>query len=81
MSHEKQVFPGQLPELEHVLGERVCVKTKSGMVTCGILQFVGHLPLLPSWGLVCTIDRMPGIPINSIADIELCPEAELIVKR
>lgn len=62
---------GQIKEMEHMLGKRVeVVDARSGHKIGGELQFVGYNKHFPSWGLVCTIDRMPAIHINSVADIK-----------
>jgi len=62
---------GQLPEMVHMLGTRVKVKcVRSGNEICGKLEFVGYNSNFPSWGLHCTVSRMPGIHINSVADIQ-----------
>lgn len=64
------IFSGQLKELEHLIGQRVKAKcVRSGHVIAGELQFVGYNETFPSWGLVCTISRMPGIHLNSVADL------------
>ena len=60
---------GAIHELDHILGHKVKAKDKSGKEWIGTLQFIGTNTLLPSWGLHCTIDRMPGIFLNSIMDI------------
>ena len=66
---------GQLPELEHLLGTKVLVtNVRTKQEIGGELQFVGYNEHFPSWGLVCTIDRMPAIHINSVADIRIRPE-------
>lgn len=68
---------GNIKELDHILGHKVKVKIKGGGEIIGKLQFVGTNALLPSWGLHCTIDRVPGICINSIMDIiDLEPQEE-----
>ncbi len=70
----------QLPEMEHMLGAHVCVtNARTGQKVCGILKFVGYLHYFPTWGLVCTIDRLPGVHINSVADITLyVPKMKII---
>lgn len=68
---------GAIQQLDHILGHKVKVKDKEGKERIGKLQFVGTNALLPSWGLHCTIDRVPGICINSIMDIiDLEPQEE-----
>lgn len=67
---------GRLPELEHILGQKVKVKDKQGKEWIGKLQFIGTNSLFPSWGLHCTIARVPGIMINSIMDIILIEDVE-----
>lgn len=68
---------GAIHELDHIIGHRVKVRDSDGLSHVGKLQFVGTNQLLPSWGLHCTIDRMPGIQIKSIMDItDLEPQEE-----
>jgi hypothetical protein len=71
MATEQRISSGQIPEMIPFLGARVSVLNKKGETICGELQFVGVLPLIPEWGLVCTISRLPGVAINSLADITL----------
>ena len=62
----------QLKEMEPLLGSRVKVTCRrSGQTVYGTLQFVGYNDSFPSWGLTCTVDRLPGIRINSVVEIEL----------
>lgn len=65
---------GRVRELDHILNSKVKVKDKQGKEWIGKLQFVGSNSLFPSWGLHCTIARVPGIMINSIMDINLIEE-------
>jgi hypothetical protein len=60
--------------MHQLLNQHVLVKDKvSGVEIGGVLQFVGTLDHFPTWGLVCTVDRCPGIRINSAADIKKHP--------
>jgi hypothetical protein len=61
----------QLPELTHILGQRVCVTDTSGQKWYGELYFVGTNDFFLSWGLHCTVNRTPGILIKTIMDIEI----------
>lgn len=63
-------------ELDHIIGKRVEVKDKLGKVHRGVLNFIGTNSLFPSWGLHCTISRMPRIKINSINDLVLLEKVE-----
>lgn len=65
-----------LHALDHIIGKQVEVKDKQGKKHKGVLQFVGTNPLLKSWGLHCTINRVPGIKIKSISDIVLLETIE-----
>ena len=65
---------GSIKELDHISGKQVKVKDVSGKVHRGELQFVGTNELFPSWGLHCTISRVPVIMINSVNDIVLLEE-------
>ena len=80
MKKTPQIFEGQLKEMEHMIGEKVLVTGKDGVTVGGDLQFVGYNKLFPSWGLHCTVDRMPGIHINSVADIRSRPAPFTITK-
>jgi hypothetical protein len=61
-----------MKEFEQFIGKKVCVTRKSdGVEICGILTFVGYNEHFPSWDLHCTVDRMPGIQIDSIESIKL----------
>lgn len=62
---------GSLKELDFLLNQKVKVIDIIGEEHVGTLQFVGTSELFPSWGLYCTLSRVPGIMINGIKDIEL----------
>ena len=60
--------------MHHLLNKYVLVKDyKTGVQYGGLLTYVGINAFFPSWGLVCTVDRMPGIHIRSHADIRHNP--------
>ena len=67
----KMEISHNIKELDFLLGKKVLVTTLTGEKVPGILQFVGTSELFPSWGLHCTVGRMPGLMINSVNDIEL----------
>ena len=69
-----QLKDGAIKELDHILGSKVKVKDIIGQVHRGELQFVGTNELFPSWGLHCTVSRVPAIMINSVNDITLLDE-------
>jgi len=53
-------------------GQWVCVIRKDdGVKICGTLDWVGYNEHFPSWGLCCTISRLPGIKIESLASLTL----------
>jgi hypothetical protein len=57
-----------------LLNQKVLVKDKvTGVEIGGELQFVGINENFPSWGLTCTVDRYPGIRIDSATDIKHNP--------
>jgi len=63
-----------MKELEHIIGKRVKVIDRDKKVWVGKLDFIGVNEYFPSWGLCVTLDRCPGILINSIKDIEVLDE-------
>jgi len=67
-------------EINKLLNKKVYVVSKNGLKICGELYFAGYNENFPSWGLVCTVSRMPGIQINNISDIKLYREKEKIIK-
>lgn len=60
-----------MKELDHILGLKVKVKDLKGRVHQGELQFVGTNEMFPTWGLHCTVSRVPAIMIHSVNDITL----------
>jgi hypothetical protein len=65
---------GQIEEMKPFLGIKVIATDRDGQKWHGNLHFVGILPFIPEWGLVCTLDRHPGIRLKSIADIQPADE-------
>lgn len=65
----------QIEELIPFLEQWVIVTDKQGQKWPGHLQFVGINEHFPSWGLVCTVGRVPGIRINNINNIKLIENA------
>lgn len=64
-----------IEEMRPFIGKRVCVNRKfDGLEICGTLDWVGYNEHFPSWGLVCTVSRMPAIEIESLLSISLCDE-------
>lgn len=61
-----------LEEMLPFKGQWVCVIRKTdGVEICGTLDWVGYNEHFPSWGLSCTISRLPGIQIESLASMRL----------
>lgn len=67
-------------KVQKLLNKKVSVISKDGLKVNGDLYFAGYNKNFPSWGLVCTVARMPGIRINNINDIKLYQEKEKIIK-
>lgn len=53
-----------LEEAQLLIGQRVTVQNNKGVEIGGILQRVGRSEFFESWGMTCTIDRMPITNIN-----------------
>lgn len=57
-----------LEEAQLLIGQRVTVKDSKGVEIGGVLQRVGRSEFFESWGMTCTIDRMPvtNIDLNTL---------------
>ena len=67
-----------LQEMLPFKGRWVCVIRKTdGVEICGTLDWVGYNENFPSWGLVCTISRLPAVQIESLDSIKLADDRRI----